>query len=263
MAGTMRPIRPSAAIRAAYDKRLRALINEMHRSIMYHVKAGWRANEPEEVTIIHALAQDSAASALDAVFHKLRGRWLEKFDDLARSMATRMVNQVHARNQRMMLEDLRNAGFTVKFQTTAAMREAMDAIVAENVNLIRSIPEQYLARVQTITMQSVSRGRDLEVLAKSIEHEFGVTKRKAANIALDQNNKATASLRAIRERELGITTGIWRHSGGGKVPRASHKAFSGKEFDLAKGHDFGDGFGHVLPGQAIACRCYWVAKLPF
>lgn len=262
MPATLRPIRPSAAIRVAYERRLLVLVDEMHKSTLRWVKAAWRANEPEPITVITGL-DASPAAALQATFRKLGKRWLKRFDDLAQSMAESMVKQVNGRTQRILMEDLRRAGFTVKFQTTPAMREAMQSIVAENVNLIRSIPERYLTQAETLAMQSVSQGRDLATLTQGIEKQFGVSRRKAADIALDQNNKATSSLRSIREQELGITEGIWRHSGGGKTPRASHKHFSGQKFKLAEGHDFDDGFGKVLPGQAINCRCYWTAVLPF
>lgn len=255
----LKPVRPAAPIRARYDRRVQALIDEMHASIMHWVLATYRANEPE--TVLYG-ADETPVRALQAALDKLGKRWLKRFDDLSDSLAAYFAKAVKDRNDRALMADLRKGGFSVRFKMTKPMRDAYDAVRAENVGLIRSIAEQHLGRVETLVMQSVSQGRNLSSLTKSLEQSFGVTKRKAALIARDQNNKATATMRSIRERELGVTEGVWMHSGGGREPRQSHKAFTGKRFTLSEGHDFGDGFGPVLPGQPINCRCTWRAVLP-
>jgi len=116
--------------------------------------------------------------------------------------------------------------------------------------------------VQTDLMQSVQNGRDIEYLTKAIEKRTGITKRRAARIALDQNNKATAVMVRTRALELGVTKARWLHSAGGKTPRPEHVKFSGQTFDLAKGHDFNNGEGVVWPGTAINCRCVSVPIVP-
>ena len=109
-------------------------------------------------------------------------------------------------------------------------------------------------------LQSVSRGRDLGTLTKELQQRYGVTRRRAAFIALDQNNKATSAMQSARQRALGIRRGRWRHSHAGKEPRISHVKADGKEFDLDKGM-FIDG-EWIMPGQKIRCRCGWEAILP-
>jgi len=44
---TLSPIRPNLGLEAQYRRRLDALIGEMHRSLIYFLKAAYRANEPE------------------------------------------------------------------------------------------------------------------------------------------------------------------------------------------------------------------------
>ncbi|ELZ1101181.1 TPA: phage head morphogenesis protein, partial [Escherichia coli] len=85
-------------------------------------------------------------------------------------------------------------------------------------------------------------------------------RRRAETIARDQNNKATAVIQSERQKKLGITKGIWRHSHAGKQPRPSHVKADGKEFDLDKGL-YLDG-EWVLPGEAINCRCTWSPVIP-
>lgn len=257
---TIPALRPAAAIRAAYQRKIDAMIDEMHASILFWVKAQWRKDTPGTVL----LGEDASASAaMREALRKLSRRWSKKFDDLADQMADYFAQSVKKRCDTQLIAMLRDAGFTVKFKMTDAMRDAVGGIVGENVNLIRSIATHHMTQVETLVMQSVSAGRDLHLLSQGLQKQIGVTRRRAAFIARDQNSKATAALRAVREQELGITEGIWRHSGGGREPRKSHKDFSGTRFNLAQGHDFGDGFGPVRPGEAINCRCTWAAVLPF
>ena len=96
------------------------------------------------------------------------------------------------------------------------MRDALEATVAENVALIKSIGSQYLTAIEGHVMRSITVGRDLAPLARRLEFQYGVTRRRAALIARDQNNKATAVITRERQNELGIKA-IWLHSAGGKV----------------------------------------------
>ncbi len=231
----------------------------MARSLLYWLKASYSANPPATI------AQDASSSTvLQAAFDKLRNRWLRRFDELAPKMADWFVAGSRARVDGTMNADLRRGGFTVKFKMTKAMRDAYSAVVDENVGLIRSIAEQHLSGVHTSLMQSVQNGRDLAHLTTELEKRTGITKRRAAFIARDQNNKATAVMVKTRALELGITKARWVHSAGGKTPRPEHVK-AGRDrlvFDLASGHDFANGEGVVWPGTAINCRCVAVPIVP-
>ena len=253
------PVRPAAPIRAKYDERLTALIGEMHRSIMHWVKAEYRRNTPE--TVIYA-RDDDPVKELQRALNTLGKRWLHRFDQLSESLAEYFAKAVRDRTDRSLMADLRKSGFTVRFKMTPAMRDAFNAVRAENVGLIRSIAQQHLAHVETLVMQSASRGGDLGTLSKALTKTYGVTKRRAAFIAHDQNSKATAALTRARHLEIGITKARWMHSAGGKVPRPAHVAFSGKVYDIREGHDFGDGEGPCWPGTPVNCRCVASAIVP-
>lgn len=249
--GTLDPIRPALPTQIAYTQRVDALVDDMAASLLYWLRAAYRQNTPATVE----LAQDSAASILQAAFDKLAARWQRKFDDLSFSLARWFAAGSKERVDRLMRQGLRKAGFTVRFTMTKAMRDAYDAVVDENIGLIKSIGAQHLANVRVALNQSVQNGRDLGYLTDQLEKRTGITKRRAAFIARDQNNKATAVMVRTRAIEAGITKGVWLHSAGGKEPRPEHVAFSGQQFDLRKGHDFDNGEGIVWPGTAINCRC--------
>lgn len=253
------PVRPSAPIRIKYEARLLALVDEMHTSIVHWIGAEWRRNTPE--TVLYG-ADEDPVKALQAELSELGARWLARFDELSTNLAKYFATAVRDRSDRSLLADLRKGGMSVRFKMTGAMRQAYQAVIAENVGLIRSIATQHLGQVETLVMQSVSQGRDLGGLTKALQKNYGVTRRRAALISRDQNNKATAVLTRARHAELGITQAKWLHSAGGKHPRASHVSFSGKVYDIAAGHDFGDGEGPVWPGTAINCRCVAVPIVP-
>lgn len=255
----LKPVRPAAPIRAKYDERLTALINEMNASIIHWISAEWRRNTPETVLLG---ADETPAKSIQIAMSRLGRRWQKRFDQLAEGLAEYFAKAVRDRCDRTLMADLRRGGMSVRFKMSPAMRDAFEAVRAENVGLIRSIAQNHLGHVETLVMQSVSQGRDLGTLVKALEKTTGVTRRRASLIARDQNNKATAVMTKTRHLELGITQAKWMHSAGGKSPRPEHKSFSGKVYDIREGHDFGDGNGPVWPGTAINCRCVAIPVIP-
>ena len=250
---TIRPTRPNAGVEAWYRKKLDSLITEMNDSVVYWLKANYRASG--------AMAMDaSPAVFMRDAMKKLAKRWQKKFDGLAVKLADRFAGDAMKNSDVSLYNALESEGFTVQFKMSPAMNNALQATITENLNLIRSIPEQYLSQVQTLVMQSVSRGRDLSTLTDELQKRYGITRRRAALIARDQNNKATAVMQTARQQSLGITEGIWRHSHAGKEPRQSHVKADGEKFELSKGL-YLDG-KWTLPGEEINCRCTWSPVIP-
>jgi uncharacterized protein with gpF-like domain len=247
----LRPVHANRGIEARYRKQLVDLVDEMNRSILYWLRAAYRANPP-------VMAQDrNPAQELRAAVRKLAARWQRNFDDAAKNLAEYFATSVRSRSDAALRKILRDGGFTVKFTMTPAMKDVLDATIAEQVSLIKSIPQQYLTQVEGIVMRSVQTGRDLGQVTKDLQEQFGVTKRRAAAIARDQNNKATASMTRVRQMQVGITEAIWVHSGGGKHPRPTHVAAgrSKERYDVTKGW-FDPAVGkHIFPGELINCRC--------
>lgn len=254
----LRPIHPSAGIEAEYRRRLVALLAEMDRSIAYWLKAAYRKNAPE-------LAQDELpVETLRRAVRALTRRWTARFNDLADDLASYFAQSVSQRSDAALKAALKKGGFTVEWKMTRAQRDVVNSVVHENVSLIKSIAQQHLGKVEGVVMRSVQTGRDLGQLTKDLQEQFGVTKRRAAFIARDQSNKATASLTRARQLEVGIEQAVWVHSGGGKHPRASHEK-AGRDkvtFEVAKGWYDPDEKKYVLPGELINCRCVSRAVVP-
>lgn len=253
----LKPTRSNLGFEAEYKRRLVRLVEEMQTSLVYWLTAAYKQNEPE------VLALDaSPAKALQAVITRLRRRWLKNFDEASKNLAKFFASGAFSYSEWVLKKILRDAGFTVRFKLTAPMNDAYQAVAAENVGLIRSIAERHLTDVQGMVMRSVSQGRDLGTLSADLQAAYGVTKRRAALIARDQNNKATAVFTKTRQQQLGITRAKWRHSHGGKVPRRTHLANDGKVYDIAKGWYDPDVGEYIFPGQLINCRCTSQSVIP-
>jgi SPP1 gp7 family putative phage head morphogenesis protein len=205
-----------------------------------------------------AIAQDElSSSALRDAMRKLSRRWLKRFDTMADQLADYFATAVSTRTDAQLKRILKDGGFSVEFKMSMAQRDVLNATIAENVSLIKSIPRQYLTSVEGIVSRSVQTGRDMKALSDDLQKAFGVTKRRAAIISRDQSNKATAMLTRARHLELGITENVWVHSAGGKHPRPTHvrAGQDGVKFDVATGWKDPATGKYIWPGTEINCRC--------
>jgi SPP1 gp7 family putative phage head morphogenesis protein len=225
----------------------------MAASTDYWLKAEWRKNEP-----IMLAMDELPAHTLNRKLRQLRSRWEKNFSEAAKELAKYFMRKSESRSTTQLRNILRDAGISVKFRMTQAQRDIINAAIAENVSLIKSIPSKYFTEVEGLVMRSVQTGRDLEQLTNDLEKRYHVTRKRASFIARDQNNKATAALSRSRYLELGVNRAVWLHSGGGKEPRPTHLANSGEEFDVKTGWFDPHEKKFIHPGELINCRC--VAK---
>jgi hypothetical protein len=139
---------------AWYRDRLQAMVARMAASMVRHIEAAYRAAPP-----LSGFAADAPPTVtLNRALRKWGGLWVKKFDKMSLDLARRFVTKNFTITQRAMAAELKKAGFTVDFSPTLKSVEAYRAVVAENVNLIKSIPEQFLRDVQTSVWSSVMKG---------------------------------------------------------------------------------------------------------
>lgn len=250
------PVRPNLGVAADYQRRMDKLIDQMHRSLVYWISDAWRANPP------HATMANDASPAVDLrnAVRKLARRWTRAFDNGAKEMADHFASKTAKGTDAVTKGILERAGFTVPFKQTPAMNDAFQAVVSENVGLIKSIASRHLGEVERLVASSVQTGRDLSALTDALQANYGLTKKRAALIARDQNNKATAAMDRARSLSLGITKSRWRHSRGGTHPRPSHVKADGRVYDTAKGCEIDGKFIH--PGEEINCKCIRESVIP-
>ena len=252
----LKPLHANAGIRSAYQQKLFRLIRDMQRSYLYWLRAQYRETPPR-------MAKDATpAKELQRELKKLGIRWERQFEEAAPKLAAFFAKSTAARTDAALKSILKKGGFTVKFQMTQAMRDILNGTIAENVSLIKSIASEYHTQVEGLVMRSVTEGRNLSFLTDQLEKRYGITRRRAAFISLDQSNKATSALKRTRDLDLGLEEPIWLHSGGGKHPRPTHVKQSGKKFSLRDGWpDPALGGKRIWPGTEPGCRCTWKATV--
>lgn len=216
----------------------------------------------------HGMASDAKAQRpsmgplLRKALSKWATLWTRRIEKVSTSIARDFaVNNKNATSAAMKAK-LAKAGFTVKFKATPASTNALEAVIAENVGLIRTIPQKFLGDVEVAVWQAVMSGSDLDTLSRDIKAKYGVAWRRAALIAMDQNAKAKAAMERARREEVGITQAIWMHSHAGVVPRPTHVAMNDKPYEVMRGMWDSAVQKYIWPGTEINCRCSDRAVVP-
>lgn len=245
----LRPVYPNEGTRAWYRAKLVELARRMAEDAEALVRKHYR---PASDRIA---MDDDPIVLLRRAMRRWAREWQGRFDDMSADIAKSFAGRTRRYTDAQIRKRMKDAGFTVSFKPTPAMISAYRATIAENVNLIQSIPKQFSKDVQSAVWSAVSRGGDMATLSKTVRKNYGVTYRRAALIARTQVMMAKATMERVRRTELGITEAIWQHSHAGKVPRPTHLAMNGKRFKVADGmYDSAEG-RKVQPGELINCRC--------
>lgn len=259
---TCKAVPANRGLEAKYRKALQRMIAEMHGSVEYWLTAAYRKDPPRMAALVEQ-AQDAASPAqrIRKILDELARRWTKRFDDYAPKLAEAYLQGMFKASDSAFRQALKEAGWSVEFKMTPAVRDAFNASLEENVGLIRSIPEKYLQQVEGTVMRSYAAGRDLSTMVKELKQLYPAASHRAELIARDQSNKANAVVNRARQMELGVTEAIWMHSHAGKNPRPDHVAANGKRYKIAEGCKISGEF--IQPGFAVNCRCTSRAILPF
>ena len=256
-----RAVHANRGIEAKYQKALQRMIAEMHGSVEYWITAAYRKDPPRMLALVEQ-AQDAAgpSAKMKRILDELARWWTKRFEDYAPKLAEAYLQGMFKASDSAFRQALKEAGWSVEFKMTPAVRDAFNASLEENVGLIRSIPEKYLQQVEGVVMRSYSAGRDLETMVKELKTLYPAASHRAELIARDQSNKANAVVNRARQMELGITEAIWMHSHAGKNPRPDHVAANGKRYKIAEGCKISGVY--IQPGEEINCRCTSRPVLP-
>lgn len=239
--------RVNAGVAARYNQRLRLLIRRMHRDTMRTVKAHYRRAKPE-------LAQDeNPVTALDAALKKLRKKWRRIFVEQADALAEQFVRGCQNDSEADLRRRLKRAGFGITFKPDADLKRRMRMATDYNVGLIKSIGEQYHDGVNVLVTNAVMKGGDLGGLTKALQARYGVSERRAAFIAKDQNHKINQATERMRCSEIGLKEARWRHAGGGRHPRHDHVRANGRRYLIAEGCQISGEY--IQPGELPNCHC--------
>lgn len=245
-----RQLEPTA-IQLGYYADLKPLLAVMRKAIERNLverlpelveRAGVRGDAPSDnETDFGAAVAELVEDARDEVAREVtRG----KVAEVAKNIAKRTSSF-----GRVELAKQFKAGLGIDIMTLEPwLPQAIAGFTAENVSLIKSIPDQFFTQVETEVIKGIRAGRRHERLAETIQERFSVSESRARLIARDQVNKFNGELNRARQSDLGITHFIWRTSGDNRV-REKHEPLNGRRFSHKTGAN------GIFPGFEIQCRC--------
>lgn len=131
--------------------------------------------------------------------------------------------------------------------------EHLEKWISENVDLIKTIPENTLDKMKDIVYDGFANGKTTTRMVKEIRNVYGVSRRRAELIARDQTAKLNGQIQRAQQQDAGITEYIWCSTGDERV-RKSHKNLNGKKFSWNDAPVNSDG-RKCHPGEDYQCRC--------
>ena len=188
-----------------------------------------------------------------------------EYERAANRLAQVFVGKISDDNKAKIQRVLTNAlGVDVTFLDNKAIKQRIELAVADNVRLIKSIPEKHFTKVQQAVFDNYRGVKFKEGSLRNRLMAIGrITDQQAKFLARDQAAKFATSLNAARQEDAGIEGYIWRNQGdervvgnpSGKYPKgnAAHMDHWKREGKVFKWDDPPPD-GH--PGQAIGCRCF-------
>lgn len=242
--------RPSIAYELRYRRALQSLVDEM------------QADVKKELESYQSKYAYDASSPLITLFAKLRGKWYRRFEQMGRELAKWFADATDKRTKTQISRKLKEVGWTLSPSYTDADKKLLREIIDSNVELIKTIPQQYLQNLQGVITQAFIEGGDVEKMTKVIQRTGAVTSNRAALIARDQTNKATQQLAAMNAEAYGATKGRWIHVPGKYSSRRTHVGMDKMVFNLKDGlYDASVG-RRVKPGELIYCNCQFEVLMP-
>lgn len=175
----------------------------------------------------------------------------------AKAVAERMIADVNARDHREWMAASRKIGKALRNEIDATpVGDVIRARLAEQVDLITSLPKEAAERVHKLALEGITNGARASEIAREILRTGEVTKSRATCIARTEVGRTATELTKARAESVGSTHFVWRTSGDSDV-REDHRKLNGKVFAWNDPPVADSRTGvRALPGSIYNCRCY-------
>ncbi len=224
------------------------------RSVAANIRAIVDGMVPDTLEAIPPGVADALQSMLYAY-----ARTLEPW---AKAVGQSMLDDVATRDFADWMAYSRQMGRAVRQEIESAPTgQLMRNALAQQVDLITSLPTEAAQRVQTLATESIIKGQRPADLIEAIRATGDVTEARAQLIARTEIGRATAEFRKARAQQLGSTHFIWRTADDSDV-RPSHKKLNGKTFAWDDPPVCDPPNHRALPGAIWNCRCFSEPILP-
>lgn len=275
------PVRPSQDAESFYCGQLRALVRNMSQQLYAVLRPELTRLKPQYIGD-SLVTLDGWTDDILSVIRRVSSIFATNlFDQQARRVAAGTISRAEADNA----EDFRksiNRAVGVDFELITkpkGMVDYLEASTAENVNLIKSIPQEYFQRVETIVLGGMKSGLAPTAIANQIQEQTGISARRAKLIARDQVSQLNSDLTRQRQAAAGIefyrveTANDQRVSGdpNGKYPNAKISCYGIAKQDIGYGPGVYKvsegatwrGVTNLHPGKHHPlCRCVGISLIP-
>lgn len=131
--------------------------------------------------------------------------------------------------------------------------EGLEAWVSSNVDLIKTIPQDTLAKMKELVYAGYAKGLNTKDMVAQIQRAYDISNRHAKLIARDQTAKLNGQIQQAQQTDAGVSRYRWSTSGDTRV-RDSHKELEGQIFNWDTPPENSDGRA-CHPGEDYQCRC--------
>jgi len=182
-------------------------------------------------------------------YSKLLGPW-------AASTAESMIAEVAQRDSFAWAEMGREMGRSLRSEILVApIQPALDRMLLEQVQLIKSLPTQEATRVHHLMLEGMVGGRRAVETAKEIMRSGQVTASRAMLIARTETTRTATTVVEARSTYVGSEGYIWRTADDSDV-RREHDKLEGKFIPWNRPPIAGPNGQRYHAGAGPNCRCY-------
>lgn len=247
----LKPVKPSHKVELWYKQQLLAVVAHLRKIAREELLPELKRMEP-----LYAAGDGITRDAkvprrpLESTFQRM-GQRIGGIEQTANRLAALAVQRsADTVDDRLKAAIKSSVGVDISPVLTQSgpILDALRAATKDNIDLIKSIPEQYFEKLGDAVGKNMERGMRFEDLAKEIERIGDVTESRAKLIARDQTSKMNGAFNQARQTSLGIDRYVWQTSGDERV-RPEHDANDGEIFRW----DSPPATGH--PGHDVNCRC--------
>lgn len=214
-------------------------------------------------SIIDTLKEDGSLTSVKSVI-KMLVDYADVIGPWAASVGRLMLADVNRRNEKAWREQGDEIGRNLRkliedTPTGAVFKQHL----ADQVQLITSIPRKAAIKAQKLVQEHMPRGTRSTTLAEEILKTSDIPKWRAKLIARTEVSKAAVALTQVRAQALGSQGYIWQTVGDEDV-RLDHKRLQGKfiRWDDPPSMPHEPTLGPYHAGAGPNCRCWPRPVLP-
>ena len=222
----------------AYYKKLKEFSNKIDTSLQYWLLLGAK--------------RKYTAKQLNKQINHLATYWNKKAKKLAEILPTKEAQGIEKFvNLKLKAQ---SKEFSLK-ESSALVRNEMNAIIERNASLIKTIPNEIIERYRSEVLNNVAN-LNQEALINTFKTFKGISYRRAKTIARDQTQKAINDLQNAKAQQLGFNYYIWHTAQDSRVSD-EHKRLEGRIYSFANPTAVIDAYGNVgHTSTRTNCRCY-------